>query len=163
MNAGELNYSIEATQLSKFLTPEHHDEDHQDSLTLVNRVGKFNYDAHTHSLPKLRLNSFFSWRVNDFKIGINSRYVEGYSNNRQIPKSAINLGYTNYVKSYLVHDFSITKLLKLSSGEMELGMGIINAFDKQAPLLYDAPDFSFDTRVHDPRGRLINLSAEFNF
>jgi hypothetical protein len=114
-------------------------------------------------LPELRLNSFFSWRVNDFKIGINSRYVEGYSNNRQIPKSAINLGYTNYVKSYLVHDFSITKLLKLSSGEMELGMGIINAFDKQAPLLYDAPDFSFDTRVHDPRGRLINLSAEFNF
>ena len=134
-NAGELNYSIKATQLSKFLTPEHQDEDHQDNLTLVNRVGKFNYDAHTHSLPKLRLNSFFSWRVNDFKIGINSRYVEGYSNNRQIPKSAINLGYTNYVKSYLVHDFSITKLLKLSSGEMELGMGIINAFDKQAPLL----------------------------
>jgi iron complex outermembrane receptor protein len=162
-NAGELNYSIQATQLSKFLTPEHYDEDHQHKLTLVNRAGKFNYDSHTHSLPELRLNSFFSWRVNDFKIGINSRYVEGYSNNRQIPKSAINLGYTNYVKSYLVHDFSITKLLKLSSGEMELGMGIINAFDKQAPLLYDAPDFSFDTRVHDPRGRLINLSAEFNF
>jgi hypothetical protein len=46
---------------------------------------------------------------------------------------------------------------------MEIGIGIINAFDKKAPLLYDAPDFSFDTRVHDPRGRLINLSAEFNF
>ena len=160
---GELDYAIKATQLSKFLTPEHQDDDHQDSLALVNRVGKFNYDAHTHSLPKLRLNSFFSWRVNDFKIAINTRYVEGYSNNRQIPKAAINLGYTNYVKSFLVHDFSITKLLKLSSGEMELGIGIINAFDKQAPLLYDAPDFSFDTRVHDPRGRLINLSAEFNF
>ena len=162
-NLGELDYSIKATQLSKFLTPEHQDEDHQDSLTLVNRVGKFNYDAHTHSLPKLRLNSFFSWRVNDFKIGINTRYVEGYSNNRQIPKSAINLGYRNYVKSFLIHDFSIIKLLDFYSGEMELGIGIINAFDKQAPLLYDAPDFSFDTRVHDPRGRLINLSAEFNF
>jgi len=162
-NLGELDYSIKATQLSKFLTPEHQDEDHQDTLDLVNRVGKFNYDAHTHSLPKLRLNSFFSWRVNDFKIGINTRYVEGYSNNRQIPKSAINLGYTNYVKSFLVHDFSIIKLLEFYSGEMELGIGIINAFDKQAPLLYDAPDFSFDTRVHDPRGRLINLSAEFNF
>ena len=41
-------------------------------------------------------------------------------------------------------------------------MGIINAFDKKAPLLYDAPDFSFDTRVHDPRGRLINLTLELN-
>ena len=46
---------------------------------------------------------------------------------------------------------------------MEIGIGIINAFDKEAPLLYDAPDFSFDTRVHDPRGRLINITAEFNF
>ena len=53
--------------------------------------------------------------------------------------------------------------LEAQLGEMEIGLGIINAFDKQAPLLYDAPDFSFDTRVHDPRGRLINLSVEINF
>ena len=44
---------------------------------------------------------------------------------------------------------------------MEAGLGIINAFDKKAPLLYDAPDFSFDTKVHDPRGRLINFTVEF--
>ena len=62
-----------------------------------------------------------------------------------------------------MHDFSIIKSFQLSFGEIKFGMGIINAFDKKAPLLYDAPDFSFDTRVHDPRGRLINLSAEFNF
>ena len=67
------------------------------------------------------------------------------------------------VKSFLVHDFSITKSFPLSEGELEIGLGIMNAFDKSAPLLYDAPDFSFDTRVHDPRGRLINITAEFNF
>jgi len=39
---------------------------------------------------------------------------------------------------------------------------VMNAFNKNAPLLYDAPDFSFDTRLHDPRGRLINLSVELN-
>ncbi len=156
---GELNYSIKATQLSKFLTPENQGGD---NFNMVNRVGNFNFDANTHSLPKLRLNSFFSWTINDLRIGINSRYVDGYSNDRQIPASAVSLGYTNYVKSFLVHDFSITKSLQLSFGEIKLGMGIINAFDKKAPLLYDAPDFSFDTRVHDPRGRLINLTLEFN-
>tara|TARA_A100001015_G_scaffold141871_1_gene157456 strand:+ start:1590 stop:4145 length:2556 start_codon:yes stop_codon:yes gene_type:complete len=156
---GELNYSIKATQLSKFLTPENQGGD---NFNMVNRVGNFNFDANTHSLPKLRLNSFFSWTINDLRIGINSRYVDGYSNDRQIPVSAVSLGYTNYVKSFLVHDFSITKSLQLSFGEIKLGMGIINAFDKKAPLLYDAPDFSFDTRVHDPRGRLINLTLEFN-
>ncbi len=156
---GELNYSIKATQLSKFLTPENQGGD---NFNMVNRVGNFNFDANTHSLPKLRLNSFFSWTINDLRIGINSRYVDGYSNDRQIPASAVSLGYTNYVKSFLVHDFSITKSLQLTFGEIKLGMGIINAFDKKAPLLYDAPDFSFDTRVHDPRGRLINLTLEFN-
>ena len=131
--------------------------------TMINRVGKFNYDAHTHSLPKLRLNTFLSWTINNLMIGINTRYVEGYSNKRQIPTSAISLGYSNYVKSFLVHDFSIKKTYQFSFSEMEIGIGIINAFDKEAPLLYDAPDFSFDTRVHDPRGRLINITAEFNF
>ena len=156
---GELSYSIKATKLSKFLTPENQGGD---NFSMVNRVGNFNFDANTQSLPKLRLNSFFSWTINDLRIGINSRYVDGYSNDRQIPASAVSLGYTNYVKSFLVHDFSITKSLQLSFGEIKLGMGIINAFDKKAPLLYDAPDFSFDTRVHDPRGRLINLTLEFN-
>ena len=94
-------------------------------------------------------------------LGMNTRYVEGYSNERKIPASAINLGYTNYVKSFLVYDFSIKKTIQLSLGEIEVGLGIINAFDKKAPLLYDAPDFSFDTKVHDPRGRLINFTAEF--
>ena len=156
---GEFSYSIKATQLSEFLTPENQGGD---NFNMVNRVGSFNFDANTHSLPKLRLNSFFSWTINDLKIGINSRYVDGYSNNRQIPSSAASLGYTNYVKSFLVHDFSIIKSLQFFSGELKLGIGIINAFDKQAPLLYDAPDFSFDTRVHDPRGRLINLTLELN-
>ena len=93
---------------------------------------------------------------------MNSRYVDGYSNERQIPASAISLGYTSYIKSFLVHDFSIKKSVQLSTGELQLGLGVMNAFDKKAPLLYDAPDFSFDTRVHDPRGRLINITVEFN-
>ena len=39
----------------------------------------------------------------------------------------------------------------------------VNLFDKKAPRLFDAPDFSFDTRVHDPRGRLLHLIIEYNF
>jgi iron complex outermembrane receptor protein len=160
---GDFNYSIKATQFSEFLTPEDHDAGaHGEQSIMVNRVGKFNYDAHTHSLPKMRLNTFLSWTINDWVIDMNTRYVEGYSNKRQIPASAISLGYTNYVKSFLVHDFSIKKSYQFSLGQMEIGLGIINAFDKKAPLLYDAPDFSFDTKVHDPRGQLINLTAEFN-
>ena len=161
---GDFNYSIKATHFSEFLTPEDYISGGMVAGSImVNRVGKFNYDANTHSLPKLRLNTFLSWTIDDLVMVMNTRYVEGYSNERQIPSSAITLGYTDYVKSFLVHDFSIKKYFNFLSGQMEIGIGFINAFDKQAPLLYDAPDFSFDTRVHDPRGRLINITAEFNF
>ena len=46
---------------------------------------------------------------------------------------------------------------------IKLGLHVINAFDEAAPLLYDSPDFSFDTRLHDPRGRLLNLSINYEF
>ena len=74
----------------------------------------------------------------------------------------MNLGYSSYIKSFLVLDISIKKIFLISKNELEVGLGIMNAFDKKAPLLYDAPDFSFDTRVHDPRGRLLNLTVELN-
>ena len=167
---GDFTFTVKATELSKFLTPEHEEEEeeehegeeHEEHSAMVNRVGKFNYDAHTHSLPKLRLNTFLSWTVSDLTVGMNSRYLDGYSNERVIPASAVSLGYTNQIKSFLVHDFSIKKSFQLSKGTLDVGLGVMNAFDEKAPLLYDAPDFSFDTRVHDPRGRLINFTAELN-
>ena len=166
---GDLSLSIKGTQLFEFLTPEEHEnhadheagEEESKHTVMVNRVGKFNYDAHTHSLPELRLNTFVSWCVNGLMLGINSRYLDGYSNKRPIPASAARLGYTNQIKAFLVHDFSATKLFNFKQGDLEIGLGIMNAFDKKAPLLYDAPDFSFDTKVHDPRGRLINFTAQF--
>ena len=157
---GDFSYSVKATELSEFLTPE--DTDGDEHSIMVNRVGKFNYDANTHSLPKLRLNSFLSWTMNDLTLGMNSRYLDEYINERSIPSSAASLGYTNQIKSLLVHDFSITKTFQSPRGALEVGLGVMNAFDRKAPLLYDAPDFSFDTRVHDPRGRLINFSVELN-
>ena len=65
------------------------------------------------------------------------------------------------VDSFFVHDLSVKKLLITNRGEIDIKLSIINAFDEAAPRLYDAPDFSFDTRVHDPRGRIIGISFEY--
>ena len=37
---------------------------------------------------------------------------------------------------------------------MQLSLGIKNIFDEDAPQVYDAANFSYDPRQHDPRGRL---------
>ena len=128
---------------------------------MINRVGKFNYDTNTHSLPKNRINAFLNWKYQEYDINFNSRYIDGYSNERPINNLGTAYGYDNSVDSFLTNDLSIKKLVRTNKGEIDIKLSVINVFDEAAPRLYDAPDFSFDTRVHDPRGRIIGISFEY--
>ena len=163
-NGKIFDLDINATHLFEYLTPEHGDEDEEEHIEhMVNRVGRFNYNAHTHSLPRLRLNALMGLRSEDIRYSINARYLDGYNNMRPLPESAIQVGYTKQIGSFLVFDFGITKDISINDQQITFGFNVINAFDEPAPLLYDSPDFSFDTRLHDPRGRLLNLSVDYEF
>ena len=69
----------------------------------------------------------------------------------------------------LIHSWYLTGVLNQARrvrkgflvGSIEVGFCVINLSDEKPPRLYDAPDFSFDTRVHDPRGRIFQIS--FNY
>ena len=52
-------------------------------------------------------------------------------------------------------------MVKVYKGQLNIKLSINNIFDKAAPKLYDAPDFSFDTRVHDPRGKIVGINVEY--
>jgi iron complex outermembrane receptor protein len=159
-NYSPINLRVKGTIFNEFLTP----QITADGLSrMINRVGKFNYDSHTHSLPKKRLNAFIDWEHKDYLFSLITRYIDGYTNERPITGLGASLGYENKVDSFLVFDISARKSINLDEGNINLGIAIINALDQSAPKLYDAPDFSFDTRVHDPRGRLVNLNLEYNF
>ena len=158
LKQSNLSINLMGTNLSDFKTP---------SLTnqnlMINRVGKFNFDTHTFSLPKKRINSFVNWNFKDLSLSLNSRYLDGYINERAITGLGLTYGYSNQVKSFFVHDISLNKKLFVSSGQLDLRLYLSNIFDKSAPRLYDEPDFSFDTRLHDPRGRILGLNVEYNF
>jgi len=155
---GDVSLIINSTTLIEFLTPALGNED---SEIMINRVGKFNYDTNTHSLPKNRINAFLNWKYQEYDINFNSRYIDGYSNERPINSLGTAYGYDNSVDSFLTNDLSIKKLVRTNKGEIDIKLLVINVFDEEAPRLYDAPDFSFDTRVHDPRGRIIGISFEY--
>ena len=155
---GDVSLIINSTTLIEFLTPALGNED---SEIMINRVGKFNYDTNTHSLPKNRINAFLNWKYQEYDINFNSRYIDGYSNERPINSLGTAYGYDNSVDSFLTNDLSIKKLVRTNKGEIDIKLSVNNVFDEEAPRLYDAPDFSFDTRVHDPRGRIIGISFEY--
>ena len=159
-NFSPISLKVKGTIFDEFLTP----QITADGLSkMINRVGKFNYDSHTHSLPKKRLNAFIDWEHKDYLFSLIARYIDGYTNEREITGLGAGLGYENKVDSFLVFDISAKKSIDLDGGNVNFGIAIINVLDESAPRLYDAPDFSFDTRVHDPRGRLVNLNLEYNF
>ena len=137
-------------------------------VQLIDRVGKFNFDSNTHALPENRINAFLNWKFNNYIFGMNARYIDGYRNNISIPQASIDRGYSNEVDSLLLFDLSVdlplSDLFTIDTidGDYELktNFAIINLFDEDAPRLYDAPDFSFDTRLHDPRGRMLSIQFE---
>jgi iron complex outermembrane receptor protein len=155
---GDVSLEINSTTLIEFLTPALGNEG---SEIMIDRVGKFNYDTNTHSLPKNRINAFLKWKYQEYDINFNSRYIYGYNNERPINSLGTAYGYNNSVDSFLTNDLSIKKLVRTNKGEIDIKLSVINVFDEEAPRLYDAPDFSFDTRVHDPRGRIIGVSFEY--
>ena len=151
---------LKGTKLDEFLTPES-----LDSTVMINRVGRFNFDNNTFSLPKFRINNQLVWSNNDSRAGVITRFIDSYENLRSIPNSAQALGYTNKVDAFLVHDLFLEypldnffRAFKTNTDfSLQTTFSITNIFDEGPPLLYDAPDFSFDTRVHDPRGRMISI------
>ena len=160
---GVIAFAIKGTSINKFLTPNNKinvvEEEHHNKM--INRVGKYNYDANTHSLPKKRVNIFINWDYLNYSIGLNARHIDGYKNSRPISGLGLEYGYKNRVESFLVFDLYSSKLISTKNGALNMKFTITNIFDESAPRLYDAPDFSFDTRVHDPRGRIIGLSLEY--
>ena len=160
---GVIAFAIKGTSINKFLTPNNKinvvEEEHHNKM--INRVGKYNYDANTHSLPKKRVNIFINWDYLNYSIGLNARHIDGYKNSRPISGLGLEYGYKSRVESFLVFDLYSSKLISTKIGALNMKFTITNIFDESAPRLYDAPDFSFDTRVHDPRGRIIGLSLEY--
>ena len=160
---GVIAFAIKGTSINKFLTPNNKinvvEEEHHNKM--INRVGKYNYDANTHSLPKKRVNIFINWDYLNYTVGLNARHIDGYKNSRPISGLGLEYGYKNRVESFLVFDLYSSKLISTKIGALNMKFTITNIFDESAPRLYDAPDFSFDTRVHDPRGRIIGLSLEY--
>jgi iron complex outermembrane recepter protein len=160
---GVIAFAIKGTSINKFLTPNNKinvvEEEHHNKM--INRVGKYNYDANTHSLPKKRVNIFINWDYLNYSIGLNARHIDGYKNSRPISGLGLEYGYKSRVESFLVFDLYSSKLISTKNGALNMNFSITNIFDESAPRLYDAPDFSFDTRVHDPRGRIIGLSLEY--
>ncbi len=119
----------------------------------VNAVGQRNALNIARALPRWRSNFTLDWAKGDHQISTTARYIHDYkddaNNNNSIDRQITLDGQYNYL------------LPTTMEVEPKLSFGVINLFNQQPPAV--ATSFGFDTKTHDPRGRLVYLRLSFNY
>ena len=123
----------------------------------VDGLGNRNFTNFGTSVPQLRFNTGFNWAWDAHRLDVFGRFIDGFqddqNNNIDIDshftvdaRYALSLG--ELFGNGLVEDTAFT-------------VGIINAFDEDPPQVFT--NGGFDSKVHDPRGRLVYVGLDVTF
>lgn len=118
-------------------------------------VGYFNYDNFARSMPETKVNASLDWTRDSHKLALMAFYTSGYETTRPIAPDAAANGYTSSIDSWLTLDLQYAYSFSFSGTDAVLTLGAKNLTDEDAPALYDAANFSFDPKHHDPRGQIL--------
>ena len=114
-------------------------------------------------MPKLKINVFSKIKKDRKEINLNARYISGYDNFKSLSSRSRSIGgYSNKVSSSLMLDLMYKQILDFNNSKLDLSISILNISDEQAPKVNSQPEFSFDPRQADPRGRMFSLGLQFN-
>jgi iron complex outermembrane receptor protein len=126
-------------------------------------VGYFNFDNFARSMPETKVNTTIEWASDSHKLALMMFYVSDYQTTRPIPDSARLEGYTDRIDSWSTLDVQYSYRHRFNTVETTFTLGAKNLTDEKAPKVYDAANFSYDSKQHDPRGRMwyLQLRAAF--
>ena len=122
-------------------------------------VGLFNHDNFARSLPDTKANASLRWETGAHQASVTARYIAAYETTRAAPPA----GYSSNIDSHLTWDAQYNYQLTMSSVDTQITMGVLNLTDEEPPLVWDAANFSYDSRQHDARGRMAYVRLKFAF
>ena len=126
-------------------------------------VGSFNHDNFARSMPETKSVISASLRNGDHKISAYYRMISDYENGRTIPASAVAAGFSNTIDEFNTLDLKYSYSFSVNNNDGTLSVGVNNATDEVAPGAYDLSNFSYDSRQHDPRGKIVNVGLKISF
>jgi iron complex outermembrane receptor protein len=89
--------------------------------------------------------------------------ISDYENGRTIPASAVAAGFSNTIDEFNTLDLKYSYSFSVNNNDGTLSVGVNNATDEVAPGAYDLSNFSYDSRQHDPRGKIVNVGLKISF
>ena len=103
-------------------------------------------------------------KKNQNKYTFNTRYISSYDNFKSLSSRAKSLGgYSDKVDSSLMYDLGYQREIKNNDLNFSLNFSILNLTDQEAPKVNSQPEFSYDPRQIDPRGRIFSFGIDLNF
>ena len=120
-------------------------------------VGLFNHDNFARSLPETKSVLTASLVNGNHNLTAIYRWVSEYETTRALDAAASARGFVQDIDAFETIDLKYTYNMELGDTNVVLSAGINNAADEKAPIVYDAANFSYDPKHHDPRGRMTYL------
>jgi len=125
-------------------------------------VGLFNHDNFARSLPDTKAVFHAALNSGQNSLSLFGRYTGDYKTTRPLSATASARGFSQSIDSFFTVDLMNSYLVEMSDSELKLSLGITNMFDEEVPLVYDAANWSYDAKHHDPRGRMIYLGFKLS-
>jgi iron complex outermembrane receptor protein len=118
----------------------------------IDAVGQRNELNIARPLPPLRSNLSLSWLYANHELSTTSRYTDSYEDDANDAS----------VDHHLTQDIQYRYFLPmLKMIESNIAIGAINVFNNDPPAVED--NFGYDSKMHDPRGRMVygRLTVQF--
>ncbi len=118
-------------------------------------VGFFNFDNFVRSMPETKVNFTADWTRGNHKLALLGYWTSSYETTREVPEAVQAAGFDQNIDSWLSLDLQYAFNFRVGDTDAILTLGSKNITDEEAPALYDAANFSYDPKHHDPRGRIV--------
>lgn len=118
----------------------------------IDALGNRNFTNFARTVPDWRASAFIDWSLGGFGARAGVRHIAGYRNDE---------GAGSNVASWTVLDLQGRYTLDLAGRELSLTAGALNLTNEDPPFVPTA--LGYDTKVHDPRGRIayVRVGARF--
>lgn len=119
-------------------------------------AGSRNFGTFARSIPEWRANVFLTWASENSALTAIVRYIDSYHDNEN------DVRVDDHMTLDLQYSYSFRNLLGNSGDSATtLTVGVINAFDNDIPRINTFG--GYDSKVHDPRGRLVYIGLKQGF
>jgi len=152
---GEMLFGLNATHMLQYEIPI--------GGVTTDVVGLFNHDNFARSLPETKMVVSAALDAGRHTAAAFGRWVSSYETTRPVSASAAAQGFTQDIDSHFTVDLQYTYTFDfMQADDLKVTLGVKNAFDEEVPQVYDAANWSYDPKHHDPRGRMYSVGFKMS-